>query len=88
VETTILSSRGQVVIPKGLREARHWPPGTSFYIEEVAQGILLKPMRTFAAAQLSEVMGSAGYSGPALTQQAIDAALQADVINQYPQAAK
>ncbi len=83
METTTLSSRGQIVIPKGLRESRHWHAGTSFVVEEVPQGILLKPVSTFMPSSLEEVIGCAAYRGPALSQADIDAALHADVAQRY-----
>ena len=41
--TTTLSGKGQIVIPKSLRESRRWRPGTRFIVEEITSGILLKP---------------------------------------------
>lgn len=81
--TTTLSSRGQVVIPKTLRDSRHWSTGTSFVVEEVPQGVLLKPMSTFAHTRLDDVMGCAGYSGPALSRADIEVALDSDVRRRY-----
>ena len=78
MDTTTLSSRGQIVIPKTLRESRHWHAGTSFVVEEVPQGILLKPVSTFTPSRLQDVMGCTGYCGSALSQADINAALHAD----------
>lgn len=83
METTTLSSRGQVVIPKMLREARHWLPGTEFGVEDLPQGILLRPLRAFAPSRLEDILGCLKYEGPALSQGDIDAALQADAEAQY-----
>ena len=79
METTTLSSGGQIVIPKALRESRHWHAGTSFVVEGVPQGILLKPVSTFTPSRLQDVMGCTAYCGPALSQADIDAALHTDV---------
>lgn len=83
METTTLSSRGQIVIPKVLRDSRHWHAGTSFSVEEVPQGILLKPVSTFEPSRLEDVMGCTAYRGPALSQADIDAALGADVVRRF-----
>ena len=83
METTTLSSRGQIVIPKGLRESRHWQAGTCFVVEEVPQGILLKPVSAFPPSRLEDVMGCTAYRGPALSQADIDAALDADIARRY-----
>ncbi len=79
MDITTLSSRGQVVIPKPLRDAHQWSVGTSFSVEILAEGILLKPLHTFAPTTLEEVAGCLDYKGPTLSQQDIDAALQADI---------
>jgi AbrB family looped-hinge helix DNA binding protein len=41
--TTRLSAKGQVVIPKEVRDSRQWAPGTEFTVIERPDGILLKP---------------------------------------------
>ena len=48
----IIDARGQIVIPKVLREARNWHAGTSFVVEEVPQGLLLKAVNTFTPSTL------------------------------------
>jgi AbrB family looped-hinge helix DNA binding protein len=47
VETTRLSSRGQVILPKSVREARHWRAGTEFLVESIEEG---DPFETFMPA--------------------------------------
>ncbi len=42
---TRISSKGQVVIPKAIREVHQWPAGTVLHIEEKDGGILLRPAR-------------------------------------------
>jgi AbrB family looped-hinge helix DNA binding protein len=44
-QTTKLSTKGQVVLPKSLRAANHWKPGTEFVVQERHGGILLCPRR-------------------------------------------
>ena len=65
METTSLSSKGQVILPKSVREAHHWLPGTRFVVEDVAEGVLLRPITPFTASRLEDVVGCAGYTGPA-----------------------
>ena len=40
---TKISSKGQVVIPKSVRNRYQWKPGTVLQIEETPQGVLLSP---------------------------------------------
>ena len=79
IGTTTLPSRGQNVIPKELRDSRRWQAGTSFIVEDVAQGVLLKPVSAFTPSALDAVMDCTAYRGPALSQADIYAALDADV---------
>lgn len=65
MRTTKLSSKGQVVLPKSVRDARSLHPGTEFAVEEVAGGILLRPVRPFRATTLAEVFGCLKYHGRA-----------------------
>jgi len=57
METTRLSSKGQIVLPKNIRASRSWGPGTRFTIEETRDGILLRPASYFPATDLEEVAG-------------------------------
>ena len=63
METTRLSSKGQVVLPKSVREARNWEAGTEFAVEEAGEGVLLRPLKRFAPASVEEVFGCLRYSG-------------------------
>jgi AbrB family looped-hinge helix DNA binding protein len=65
MDTTRLSSKGQVILPKAVREARNWQPGTEFTVEEVDDGVLLRPIKPFKPTTLDEVVGCTGYRGPA-----------------------
>jgi len=67
-----LSSKGQLVIPAPLRAAHHWRDGDEFVVEEVDQGLLLKPRKPFAATHLDDVAGSLPYPGRAKTVEDMD----------------
>ena len=47
METTRLSTKGQIILPKNIRTSRAWAPGTEFTVEETADGILLRPAGRF-----------------------------------------
>ena len=63
MHTTRLSSKGQLVLPKAIRDADNLPEGTEFTVERVPQGVLLRPLKPFPATRLEEVIGCAGYRG-------------------------
>ncbi len=57
METTTLSTKGQIILPKNIREARAWRPGMEFTVEETPEGVLLRPARPFPETTLDEVVG-------------------------------
>lgn len=64
MSTTRLSSKGQVVLPKELREARGWSTGLEFDVEERPDGVLLKPRSPFPPTTVDDLLGCLGYQGP------------------------
>ena len=57
METTKLSSKGQVIIPKALRSAHHWEAGLELVVVDTEDGILLKPKTPFEISSLNDVAG-------------------------------
>lgn len=64
METTLMSTKGQVIIPKSIRTSHHWRPGTRFVVEETQAGVLLRPLNLFPVTDLESGLGCAGYDGP------------------------
>jgi AbrB family looped-hinge helix DNA binding protein len=56
-ETTRLSTKGQIVLPRAIRTSRAWPPGTEFTVEETDDGVLLRPAGPFPGTRLGQVAG-------------------------------
>lgn len=79
METTKLSSKGQVIIPKTVRSAHQWEPGLELVVIDTGEGVLLKPQAPFQATALDEVSGMLKGKVPARTDQDIEAALVQDV---------
>ena len=57
MDTTRLSTKGQIILPKSIRDSRAWGLGTEFTVEETGDGILLRPAARFPAAKHEEVAG-------------------------------
>ena len=70
-----LSSKGQLVLPASLRDAYRWCAGDEFVVEEVPEGLLLRPRKPFPAARLDEVAGSLRYAGAAKSIEEMDAGI-------------
>ena len=73
--TTKLSSKGQIILPKSVRDSHHWAAGTEFLVEDTAEGIMLRPAKSFRPTVLQDVIGSTGYKGPAKTLEEMKAAI-------------
>lgn len=79
MSTTHLSSKGQVIIPKAVRESRHWRPGQVLEIVETPEGVLLRSRPPFAPTRLDEVAGSLPYTGPAISLDEMEDAIATGV---------
>lgn len=78
METTRLSSKGQVVIPRATRAARKWTPGTELQVVDTPDGVLLRPAKPFPRSLVDDVFGMAGYRGPKRSVLDMDAAVRAE----------
>ncbi len=74
--TTRLSSKGQIVVPKNLRELYNWQAGLEFVVLDTGDGILIKPKRPFATTTIDDVAGCLAYSGTPKTVKEMDTAVQ------------
>jgi AbrB family looped-hinge helix DNA binding protein len=63
--TTTVSTKGQVILPKVIRDQRHWPAGTELVVEDTPDGVLLKAKPAFAPTRPKDVFGSLSYGCPA-----------------------
>jgi AbrB family looped-hinge helix DNA binding protein len=76
METTRLSSKGQIIIPKALRDAYRWQAGQEFVLIEMGDGILLKAKRPFPTTKLNEIAGSLPYEGLPKSLEEMEQAIQ------------
>ena len=77
--TTTVSTKGQVILPKAIRQRRHWEPGTRLVVEDSAEGVLLKAAPVFAPTRPEDVAGMLAYRGRPKTLEEMDAAITAEV---------
>ncbi len=79
MQTTLLSSKGQVIIPKVLRVARHWSAGTQLEVHDTPEGILLKhvapALKIDLKTGLKAIRQRLAYAGPKLSLADMDAAV-------------
>jgi AbrB family looped-hinge helix DNA binding protein len=88
MRTTVLSSKGQVIIPKALRVARRWGPGTQLEVRDTPEGVLLSPtapMKKVALGSgLAEIRRRVAYRGPAVSLEQMDAAVLREAARRAP----
>lgn len=77
-QTTVISTKGQVILPKAIRDQRHWPAGTRLTVESTPEGVLLKPATIFPPMSVAAVFGSLAYAGKAKSIAEMDAAVAAE----------
>jgi len=77
-QTTKLSTKGQVVLPKSLRAARRWKPGMEFLVQEQGDSVLLTPKSGAGSHDWESLIGCAGYRGPRKSIREMDEAVAAE----------
>ena len=70
-----LSSKGQIVIPKAIRDKHHCHEGQELELIESEAGLVLKEKRPFDRTDLKDVAGCLPYNGKAKTLQDMEAAI-------------
>jgi AbrB family looped-hinge helix DNA binding protein len=70
--TTTLSSKGQMVLPKALRDQKQWKPGAKLTLEDVPGGVLVKLVEARKKYTVDDVVGMLQYNGPKLSQKEMD----------------
>lgn len=83
METTRLSSKGQVILPKALRDAYHWEAGQELVAIAVGDGILLKPKKPFQETTLADVAGCLHYQGKPKSLDELESAVQQGFTEQW-----
>lgn len=73
--TTVISTKGQVILPKAIRDMRRWPAGTRLTVEATPDGVLLKPAPLFPETDVDSVFGSLRNIGSPLSIEDMNAAV-------------
>ena len=66
IATITLSSKGQLVIPKEIRDALHWDAGTELTLVSNASGVTIKAMPKKTGRNLADLIGMLKHGGPPL----------------------
>ncbi|NJN47686.1 MAG: AbrB/MazE/SpoVT family DNA-binding domain-containing protein [Candidatus Competibacteraceae bacterium] len=79
METTKLSSKGQVIIPKPLRASHGWEPGQELVVIDTGDGVLLKPKMPFQETSINDVASCLRYEGEPKTLDDMEQAIRRGV---------
>jgi AbrB family looped-hinge helix DNA binding protein len=80
---TMVSTKGRVILPKAIREAKGWGPGTKLVIEQTRDGVLLRPASLFPPTKPENVFGCLSHHGKQLSDKDIEKALRAAAKRRY-----
>ena len=83
METTRLSTKGQIILPQSIRVSRAWGPGTEFIVEETGDGVLLRPAALFRESTLAEVAGCLRSTRKSKTPNQMNAAIDSEVLRRH-----
>ena len=75
---TRLSSKGQVIIPKPVRDRLGWREGTEIDVEDHGDAVVLRISRLFPRTTIEDVRGCLAYRGPRLSLAQMDEAVRAE----------
>ena len=73
---TRLSSKGQVIIPKAVRDRHGWQPGIELEVEDRGDAVVLRLATHFRPTTIDEVYGCLKYDGPPVTIESMDKAIE------------
>jgi AbrB family looped-hinge helix DNA binding protein len=73
--TTTVSTKGQIILPKAIRQQRRWHSGTRLVVEDTEDGVLLKPAPLFAPTDPKDVFGLLRHRGPPKTLEQMQAGI-------------
>lgn len=77
--TTTVSTKGQVILPKAIRDRLKWGEGTRLVVETTDDGVVLRPAPAFAPMAPGEAFGMLRYKGKPKTLAEMDAAVAVEV---------
>lgn len=76
--TTVVSTKGQVILPKEIRRQRDWGVGTRLVVEDTVDGVLLRPLPLFPRTRPDEVFASLRHRGKPKSLKEMDAGIVAE----------
>ena len=76
--TTTVSTKGQVILPKAVRDQLHWLAGARLEVEALEDHVILRRAPLFAPTSIDTVFGSLKTPGTSRTVEEMDAGVMAE----------
>ncbi len=76
--TTTVSTKGQLILPKAIRQALRWEAGMRLVMENTPEGVLLKPVPAFAETRPEDVFGCLESAGALTSLAELEAGVLAE----------
>ena len=64
---TKLSTKGQLIIPREVRQRHRWRPGTELLVEDRGTYVVLRAAPEIPQTRVGDLLGCTGYEGPRKT---------------------
>jgi AbrB family looped-hinge helix DNA binding protein len=75
METVKLSSKGQFILPKAIRDRHHWKAGAEFVIIDRGTELIIKPTKLFPPTELEAPDTPSVYRGKPLSLEEMERAV-------------
>lgn len=76
---TRLSTKGQVILPKEIRDSHRWKPGTRFLIEEIENAVILRAAPSAKPYSVDDVYGCLHVPGKRASLRDMERAIAKEV---------
>lgn len=73
--TTRLSTKGQLIIPKEIRDRHGWDAGAELEIEDRGDHVVVRRVESLPETTLEDLIGCAGYQGPRRSLEEMEAGI-------------
>ena len=70
-----LSTKGQLVVPREIRERHGWSAGVELVFEDSGDRVVLREVHEIPETRLEDLIGCTGYRGPAKTLEEMEAGI-------------
>ncbi len=80
---TTISTKGQVVLPRAVRDQPGFAPGAELEVRVENGNVVLIPAPLFKPSTLDDLIGCVSYDGPPLTIEQMDQAIEDEIAERH-----